>query len=307
MASVAIMLVGPASAQAGPSVTEIEKQIDIAWSKLEPVIEQHNAARQELAVKRKQAVALGKKIKPLQAQVDQVMAKVGGLAANAYKGDQTSVVNAMLTAGSPTGLMDGLEILDQYARNQQREVQAAIDLKRRYAEQKAPLDLLVAQLAKADAELGAKAKEINAEVARLQKLRIAAYGSGAGGVFRPAPCPAVYPGGDSGKVVKFACAQIGKPYVWGADGPASYDCSGLTLRAWAQVGVTLPHNAAQQYRATKRVSRSQLQPGDLVFYSNLSHMGMYVGGGWIVHAPQSGDHVRMKRVEDGNLVGFGRP
>ncbi|MFC7546283.1 NlpC/P60 family protein [Plantactinospora sp. GCM10030261] len=307
IAGLAITLVGAAPAQAEPSVTEIEKQIDVAWNKLEPVIEQHNAARQELGAKRKQADALAKKIAPLQAEVDRVTGKIGGLAANAYKGDQASVVNALLTTGSPTGLMDGLEILDQYSRNRQREVRAAVELKHKYEEQKAPLDLLIAQLAKSEAELGAKAKEINAEVDRLQKLRIQAYGNGGGGVFRPAPCPAVYPGGDSGKVVKFACAQIGKPYYWGSDGPSSYDCSGLMLRAWAQVGVSLPHNAAQQYNRTKRVSRSQLQPGDMVFYSGLSHVGMYVGGGWIVHAPQSGDHVRMKRVDDGSIVGYGRP
>jgi cell wall-associated NlpC family hydrolase len=114
-------------------------------------------------------------------------------------------------------------------------------------------------------------------------------------------------------VIRFACAQIGKPYVWGAEGPGSYDCSGLTLRAWAQVGVGLPHNAAAQRRAVKSVSRSQLRPGDLVFYyADLHHVAMYAGKingtDWIVHASQSGEPVQMRKMDaGGNIHSYGRP
>ncbi|MDI5938837.1 C40 family peptidase, partial [Micromonospora sp. DH15] len=120
--------------------------------------------------------------------------------------------------------------------------------------------------------------------------------------------PASYPGGGAGTAVKFACAQIGKPYVWGAEGPNSYDCSGLMLAAWAKAGVSLPHNAAQQRSVTAKVSRADLRPGDLVFYySDLHHVGMYVGGGWVVHASRAGVPVKMKRVDDGPIHSFGRP
>ncbi|MFB9234737.1 NlpC/P60 family protein [Plantactinospora siamensis] len=301
------MLMGAAPAHADPSTAEIEKQIDDAWNKLEPTIEKHNAAKQELDAKRKQADALEKKIQPLQLQVDLAMNKVGGFAAEAYKGDQASAINAILTTGSPNALVDQLELLDHFAHQQQQDVQAASDLRAKYAAQKAPLDLLVAQLTEQEAELAQKAKDINTEIDRLQKLRLKVYGNGGGGVFAPAPCPAKYPGGDAGKVVKFACKQIGKPYIWGADGPSTYDCSGLMLAAWAQVGVSLPHNAAQQYHSMRHVSRSELQPGDLVFYNGLAHVGMYVGNDWVVHAPQSGDHVRMKNIDKGSIVGYGRP
>ena len=119
-----------------------------------------------------------------------------------------------------------------------------VDLRDQLAAEKAPLDEMVAQLTRTEAQLAAKKKQINAEIDRLQKLRLKVYGSGGGGPLRPAPCPAGYPGGDAGVAVKFACAQIGKPYVWGAEGPNTYDCSGLTLAAWAKAGVSLPHNAA---------------------------------------------------------------
>jgi len=308
VAGVAVMLVGATPAHGEPSVAEIEKQIDTAWNKLEPIIEKHNATRQDLAAKKKQATTLGKKIAPLQSQIDQAMSQVSEFAVRAYKGDNTSALNAILTTGSPTTLVGQLSVLDHFARRQQRDVQAVVDLKDKYAAQKRPLDRLVAQLDKTEAELAAKKKEIDTEIDRLQKLRIKAYGNGAGGSLRPAPCPATYPGGAAGTAVKFACAQIGKPYSWGADGPGSYDCSGLTMAAWAKAGVYLPHNAARQRQATDSVSRANLRAGDLVFYySDLHHVGMYVGNGWIVHASRAGVPVRMKPLDDGPIHSFGRP
>ncbi|EEP72617.1 NLP/P60 protein [Micromonospora sp. ATCC 39149] len=309
LAGVAVVLTGaPTVAYADPSVAEIERQIDEDWNKLEPLIERHNATRQDLAAKRKQADALAARIGPLQRQVDEAMEKVGGLAVEAYKGDNISTVNALLGSRTPSQMLGQLEMLDQFAQRQQRDVQAVVDLRDELAAKKKPLDEMVTQLARTEAQLAAKKKQINTEIDRLQKLRLKVYGNGGGGPLRPAPCPASYPGGGAGTAVKFACAQIGKPYVWGAEGPNSYDCSGLMLAAWAKAGVSLPHNAAQQRSVTARVSRADLRPGDLVFYyADLHHVGMYVGGGWVVHASRAGVPVRMKRVDDGPIHSFGRP
>ncbi|WP_239312934.1 C40 family peptidase [Plantactinospora mayteni] len=303
-----MLFTGTTPALAEPSVAEIEQQIDTEWRKVEPVIEKHNATRQDLAAKKKQAAALQKKIAPLQSQIDTAMNRVSDFAVQAYKGDKASTFNALLTSKSPSALVGQLSVLDQFARQQQREVQAVIDLKDKYDAQKAPLDRLVSQLTKTEKELAAKKKEIDAEIDRLQKMRLRAYGNGSAGPLRPAPCPASYPGGAAGEAVKFACAQIGKPYVWGADGPDSYDCSGLTGAAWAKGGVSLAHNARSQRGQTARISRSELRPGDLVFYyADLSHVGMYVGDGWIVHASRAGVPVKMKRMDDGEIHSFGRP
>ena len=302
-------LVGAAPAHADPSVSEIEAQIDEAWNQLEPVIEQHNATREDLAKKKKQAERLAQKIRPLQLQVDLAMARVGEVASRAYMGSNASALNAILTSGTPATLVDQLVVLDQFARSQQQQLQDVIDLKKRYEAEKAPLDALIAELTKTEAELAARKKQIDAEIDRLQKLRRKVYGETVSlTALRPVPCPTTYPGGAHGIAVKFACSQIGKPYVWGADGPDSYDCSGLVLAAWAKAGVSLPHNAAQQRRVTKTVSRGDLRPGDLVFYySDLHHVGMYVGDGWVVHAPRSGDVVRMKRMDSSPIHSFGRP
>ncbi|WP_405114973.1 NlpC/P60 family protein [Micromonospora sp. NBC_01405] len=309
LAGAAVILTGaPTSAQADPSIAEIERQIDQDWNKLEPLIERHNATRQDLALKRRQADAVAKQIGPLQRRVDEAMDKVSGLAVEAYKSENLSAVNALLGSRSPGQVMGQLELLDQFAERQQRDIRAVIDLRDELDAKKKPLDEMVTQLARTEAQLAAKRKQINAEIDRLQKLRLKVYGTGGGGALRPAPCPAAYPGGGAGVAVKFACAQIGKPYVWGAEGPNSYDCSGLMLAAWAKAGVSLPHNAAQQRSVTARVSRADLRPGDLVFYyADLHHVGMYVGGGWVVHASQAGQPVKMKRVDDGQIHSYGRP
>ncbi|MFF5172448.1 NlpC/P60 family protein [Micromonospora sp. NPDC000089] len=309
LAGAAVVLTGGATAaHAQPSVAEIENQIDQDWNRLEPLIEQHNATRQDLAVKRRQAAALARQIEPLQLKVDLAMNQVGGLAAEAYKGEQVSTVNALLGSRSPSELVGELELLDRFASRQQREVRTVVELRDELVAKKAPLDEMVAQLARTDAQQAAKKNQINAEIAKLQKLRLSVYGNGGGGPLRPAPCPAGYPGGPAGVAVKFACAQIGKIYVWGAAGPDNFDCSGLTMAAWAKAGVSMPHNARAQRAVTARVSRTDLRPGDLVFYySDIHHVGMYVGGGWVVHASQAGKPITMKRVDDGQVNSYGRP
>jgi peptidoglycan DL-endopeptidase CwlO len=106
--------------------------------------------------------------------------------------------------------------------------------------------------------------------------------------------PAPAPSSRAGVAVSFALAQIGKPYVFAAAGPGAYDCSGLTMAAWGKAGVQLPHLARAQFGMGHAVSKSQLQPGDLVFfYSGIGHVAMYIGHGMVVHAPHTGDVVRI--------------
>jgi peptidoglycan DL-endopeptidase CwlO len=103
-------------------------------------------------------------------------------------------------------------------------------------------------------------------------------------------------------------AQVGKPYVWGASGPNSFDCSGLTMYAWGAAGVSLPHSAALQYSVTQHVSFSQAMPGDLLFYySPIAHVAMYLGGGRMIEAPHTGASVQVVSARTTDLVGVGRP
>lgn len=295
-------------AYANPTPEEIEAQIDEAWRELEPVIEEHNATRIELEERREEAKRLSEEIEPLQLKVDMAMDEVSDIAVRAYMGGQVSAFNALLRSGSPYTFAEQLAALDQIANAQQQQISEVAEVKGELEAEKAELDALIEQLEKEEAELAERAEEIDAEIERLQEMRIEAYGESGGlGDLRPVPCPTTYPGGTAGEVISFACAQIGKPYVWGASGPDSYDCSGLTMAAWAQVGVNLPHNAAQQRNVVRYIDRSDLRPGDLVFYSGLSHVGLYAGDGWIVHAPQAGVPVRMSPIDQSPIHSYGRP
>ena len=109
----------------------------------------------------------------------------------------------------------------------------------------------------------------------------------------PAPPPSQY-----GGVVGIALQYLGTPYVWGASGPGAFDCSGFTSYVFAQVGVSLPHNAAAQYGYGTPVGRDQLEPGDLVFFDGLGHVGIYIGGGQFVHAPHTGEVVKISSLYD---------
>ncbi|HEX2304644.1 MAG TPA: NlpC/P60 family protein [Gaiella sp.] len=116
---------------------------------------------------------------------------------------------------------------------------------------------------------------------------LASYGS------TPAP-PAKY-----GGVVGIAMQYLGVPYVWGGGSPSGFDCSGLVMYAYSQIGVSLPHNAAMMYGSVGvSVSRGELAPGDLVFFDGLGHMGMYIGGDQFIHAPHTGDVVKISSLND---------
>ena len=101
-------------------------------------------------------------------------------------------------------------------------------------------------------------------------------------------------------IFSFAIAMqyLGVPYVWGGMSPSGFDCSGLVAYAYAQIGVSLPHHAASQYGYGAPVSRDALQPADLVFFNGLGHMGMYIGGGQFIHAPHTGDVVKISSLYD---------
>lgn len=302
-------LLPAAPAQAAPTVDEIEAQIDAQWVQLEPTIEQYNKVHNQLRANQKKSADLQKKIRPLAQQAAQALAQVGGLANRYYKTGPRSDLNALLTTGTPTTLADQLTILDILARKQQEQIADVVAARDKYDGEKRKLDELIVQQRKQDADLAAKKKQIDGDIKRLQELRLTAYGSStSGGALRKGPCPAAYIGGAAGIAVRTACAQIGKPYVWGADGPGSFDCSGLTQYAWGKAGVSLTHHTGNQWNEGQAVSRANARPGDLVFfYGDLHHMGMYVGNGLMVHAPRAGKPVQMTSIGVMPIAGFRRP
>ncbi len=125
----------------------------------------------------------------------------------------------------------------------------------------------------------------------------------------PTPPPPPPTSGGVSAVIAYARAQIGKPYLWGGAGPDSFDCSGLTMRAWERAGVSLSHYTGAQWAETTRVAISDLQPGDLVFYGSdgptSHHMGLYIGGGQMIEAPYTGANVRYASIYRSDLLPYG--
>jgi len=128
----------------------------------------------------------------------------------------------------------------------------------------------------------------------------------------PAPAPQVGESAAAAIAVRVALEQVGKPYVWGGAGPNDFDCSGLVMYAYEAAGIDLPHYSVSQYEDTTRISESQLEPGDLVFYDNYSgpqpgHVAMYIGNGQVVAANEPGTNVQTQPLSwDGTIIGFGR-
>jgi cell wall-associated NlpC family hydrolase len=312
-ATALIVTLTPAYADPTPAPGDIEAQIEQKWNALEPTIEQYNGVHGQLTSNKAKADQLQAQLQPLQLQVDLAMAKVSDMAAGVYKGGPGSTINAVLVSSSPTSLADQLTMLNMIARSQRQQISTVTTVRDKYAGDKKTLDSLIAQQAKQDADLSAKKKEIEAQLSQLQRLRQQAYGSSgvATGVLKPVACPVEYTGGPGGTAAQKACSLIGKPYVWAAAGPSAYDCSGLTLAAWAAAGVRMDHLASSQRRQSKSISRDQLRPGDLIYFgSDTHHIGIYVGGNWMVHSPHTGDFVRMVQLTGyyaNNVSGYGRP
>ncbi|KOT95148.1 glycoside hydrolase [Streptomyces sp. NRRL F-4711] len=179
------------------------------------------------------------------------------------------------------------ELLSELTAEEKARLAAIEKKKQEEAERKA------AELAKKqEAE-----RERQAEAARKQESGTGSPGTSTGTGSSGPSTPETSNGTQAEKAIAFARAQIGKPYVWGATGPGSYDCSGLTQAAWKAAGVTLPRVTYDQVNAGTTVPVSQAQPGDLVFfYDDISHVGLYIGDGMMIHAPKPGAYVREESI-----------
>ena len=181
------------------------------------------------------------------------------------------------------------------------------EIEAKVASQEDEIGTLREQIERAEAREAAAAAAAEEEAAEAAGVPPPPSTSGdTGGA--PAPTGAPAPNGGAQAAVDAALSQVGDPFVWGAEGPDSYDCSGLTLWAWAHAGVSLPHNSGMQYAATPRVAFSDMQPGDLMFFgSPIHHVSMFIGNGQMVEAPYTGSQVRVVPVRTSDFVGAGRP
>lgn len=154
----------------------------------------------------------------------------------------------------------------------------------------------------ADAKL-AEAQDLLSQLEAEERAALLSRNAG-----RPIDATSIPASGRAAAAIEYALAQVGDAYVWGATGPNAFDCSGLTMMAYAQADVSLPHSSRAQYGSGARVAKSDLQPGDLVFYySPISHVGIYLGNGLIVHAANPGAGVKVSDLDEMPYTGAVRP
>jgi cell wall-associated NlpC family hydrolase len=179
-----------------------------------------------------------------------------------------------------------------------RDIEAKIAQQQRlYSSLKGEIAKLVAEQAAHQRALAAAARERLHELHASALEQASATVVGASAV-TPSSDTVVAPPPTHGNVVQYAMSQLGTPYVWAGSAPGGFDCSGLVMWAYAQVGVSLPHSSYGQYGYGVPVSRDQLEPGDLVFFDGLGHVGIYIGAGQFVHAPHTGDVVKISSLDE---------
>jgi peptidoglycan DL-endopeptidase CwlO len=306
VAGAALACLPAAPARATPSPHELSQQLDAASQQLETVIEQYNSAQVRLSATQAQRAALAARMAPVEQAMDALASQVGRYSAGLYEHAGGSVT-ALIAAASPDNLLDQLTMLDHLGSVAHRQIDALNGERQRFEQQRLDLETLFAQQGAQQADLAAKRSRIEAQIAQLTQMRYTLFGGRRPGSPRDRYVPPYQPG-PAGVAVRFAFSQLGKPYRWGAAGPNSFDCSGLTMASWKAAGVGLPHSAALQWAQVRHVSRDQLKPGDLVFYyGNIHHVAIYIGDGKMIHAPTYGEDVEIAPVDAAPLHGYGRP
>ena len=234
-----------------------------------------------------------------------------GVALEALQGDQARIVDQLESSvDRQQELLNSTKgELDAAVKAEQARVAAAAAATAQ-AHARAAIESAAAT-ARADARAAAEAaaaRTTSAASARTAPVTAPRTGAAPSApVFEPPPVPASPSNSGAAGAIAAAKTRLGTPYRWGGTTPAGFDCSGLMLWSWAQVGVSLPRTSGAQRSATQRITFEQLQPGDLVFTGNpIHHVGMYIGGGQMIHSPQTGDVVKISAVRSGSSVTYGR-
>ena len=312
--AVALVLSFPAAGRADPP-GDVADRLDAASHRLEKVVERYNATRADLAATRARIRAIARQLRPLDKRLAAAQNRVGRIAAAAYKDGGLVAADALLSARSPDALVERLLVLDHLARTKNRDVRALDALDERLRSRQRDLAALAGRLAKQRRTLAADKAEVLNEITRLERLRATAaprtgWGAPVAGLGNDPVSvqERALAGKGARSAVSYALDQRGKDYQFGSSGPYSFDCSGLAMAAWRRAGVYLPHNAARMWWSVPHLNRSELRPGDLVFYySDIHHVAVYIGGGRVVHAPGWGQPVTISPMHHAPVYGYGRP
>ena len=304
----------PSSANAEPDIDDVQARVDRLYHEAEVAQERYHDAKLELTALQRDLGLLRADQNRQGRQLEQVRAQVQDAIVRQYEGQTMDAVGQVVVSDDPQKFLSQLatmsafndmqdQLFDDYSTELKsldirsdataRRLDQVEAIEKELAEDKQVVD---DKLAEAQALLDdLEAEEREAVVSR--------------DVVRTPAAPAAVPvSGRAAAAVAYAMAQVGDAYVYGAAGPDAFDCSGLTMAAWAAAGVGLPHSSSAQYGSGPQIAMSDLQPGDLVFYySPISHVGIYIGNGMIVHAANPSTGVLVSSVSSMPYSGAVRP
>jgi cell wall-associated NlpC family hydrolase len=314
-AAVAVVL-GPTAADAAPATADEAAGLATQMAQeLTQLDEQVHQAELTVAELQQTAAAARIVAEAAHAEVARYEPQLVAIAQTGYTGGSTSGVAAFLTSESAEDFIQQMTTLDMIAAHTDTLLVAVSAAQEQAMAASAQADAAaaaaeaaLATLHQQQTDVQARVDEYEADFARLSAAEQVEVTTSLGGPVLAVPTTLAAPPSEAaGAVVQAALAQIGDPYVWGASGPNGFDCSGLTQFAYAAAGVSLPHSSRAQAGMGVAVSRSELQPGDIVyFYSPVSHVGIYIGNGQMVHARTFGQPVAVTTVDMSGYAGARR-
>ncbi|WP_200304447.1 C40 family peptidase [Streptomyces adelaidensis] len=294
-----------------PSKDEVKSKVDKLYEEAEKATEKYNGAKEKQEKLQKEISTIQDNVARGQEDLNELREGIGQAASAQYRsGGIDSSIQLFLSA-DPDDYLDKAATLDQLTSQQVESLKKIQEKQRSLAQQREEASEKLEDLADTRETLGKKKKEVQSKLAQAQKLLNsltaaekaalaaeedrATRDSAREALGSDSPAP-----GRASSAYSAAQSQIGKPYVYGATGTASYDCSGLTSWAYAQAGITIPRTSqAQANTGTRIYSQADLQVGDLVFfYSDIHHVGFYAGNGQVLHAPRSGAVVRYEAMSN---------
>jgi peptidoglycan DL-endopeptidase CwlO len=309
---------GAAGAAPKPTISQVQQKLSKLTSLEDQAVQLYDQSAQIQASATQRLALINRTVSADRAQFQSMRIKIAQIASTAYESGNlgSGSIGPLLTSANPQAVMSQASALLQLSGARAAEMKRFIAVASQLtASQRAARRTETAVAALGKHRLALK-KSVAAAVAiqktlltQLTTQQQAAVSAGTGGT-----TSGTYTGPtttQAEKAIAFAYGQLGKPYLWGATGPGSYDCSGLVESAWASAGIMIPRTTYEQWAALPHVPLSNLQPGDLLFFDGIGHVSIYVGGNMFIDAPQTGQFVQKVSLSSpwyaSTLVGAARP
>ncbi|HXC80418.1 MAG TPA: NlpC/P60 family protein [Trebonia sp.] len=299
-----------AGAEPNPSISQVQAEVNVLTAKFNKAVQQYDAVAQELTAAKSRLSQVNKEMAADQAKYNDSKLKVVQIADATYMDSGSTSLAGLLTSNNPGQVLTEASMVEQLtgARNlQTQQFLAAAQQLTSVQEEQQRTEYAIQQLdtQRSNAK-SAALKDLNSEKAELDTLTAqqqqAVQTNNVGGT-GGTTTKLTYTGPTStqaDKAVQFVYDQLGCPYVYGATGPCAdgFDCSGLVQAAWAYAGVSIPRDTYEQWAALPHIPESDIVPGDLLYYNGIGHVAMYVGGGYIIDAPQPGMDVERVPMDE---------